>query len=732
MRNRRFRLIMAALMIGLLLSCAALAAADADPIRVSSLSEPQSVISEQEVNITIKIYNSSQTDMEEEIILYNPGGISVAKYAGLKAESSVTYTGTWSVTQEQIDAGKIKYYIKYTVTTENGKQETNHTIPVTIQAETAAPQLTATYSVSPAAAREGQTVTLSYTLANTGNIELRNISIANEGVTKEKVTRASLSVGEKVTVTDTFTMGSKELVSQPKITYQAAGSDKTLTISDLAKKTITVAEDGLDVTIKAENTKGVYPGEAVEFTLDMKNSGNTGYSGLTVTDDAGQTVATGVELAPGASYSGTFTRTFTADTAVSVTVSGTDGSGESVTVVSSEVPVTTQDASRALILEVSAQAGADVIYSEPAVVRFAVTVKNTGETDATNLTVKQGDTTVAKIASLPSGESRTLVFDLETSIAGQFRFDVAGKDADGLEKTYSSGVLKVSYVEPTPAPTATPAPTPVPPTPTPVPTATPVPTLAEIISSHVNPVVLYVTAGVLGALLALILIASAVQSGRRRKRLAGAIDTIELSPDTRNHRGVKRKKGKPEQKKETLAQQEPIVPTPELESEPENPDSTTPARDALRRAEREESRRRRAAQPQPVSTEETLRVAPVDQRPEFVAQGKVDDSQTLIFGKLTENVPAAPEAPKEDTPEAPKAEKPDDKADETIRLDRAAIDAELKRQTAQADAAHTGKTRSELTPMKKKKRGLFGRKHSDDDLFENEETFSDEDDDFIS
>ena len=732
MRNRRFRLIMAALMIGLLLSCAALAAADADPIRVSSLSEPQSVISEQEVNITIKIYNSSQTDMEEEIILYNPGGISVAKYAGLKAESSVTYTGTWSVTQEQIDAGKIKYYIKYTVTTENGKQETNHTIPVTIQAETAAPQLTATYSVSPAAAREGQTVTLSYTLANTGNIELRNISIANEGVTKEKVTRASLSVGEKVTVTDTFTMGSKELVSQPKITYQAAGSDKTLTISDLAKKTITVAEDGLDVTIKAENTNGVYPGEAVEFTLDMKNSGNTGYSGLTVTDDAGQTVATGVELAPGASYSGTFTRTFTADTAVSVTVSGTDGSGESVTVVSSEVPVTTQDASRALILEVSAQAGADVIYSEPAVVRFAVTVKNTGETDATNLTVKQGDTTVAKIASLPSGESRTLVFDLETSIAGQFRFDVAGKDADGLEKTYSSGVLKVSYVEPTPAPTATPAPTPVPPTPTPVPTATPVPTLAEIISSHVNPVVLYVTAGVLGALLALILIVSAVQSGRRRKRLAGAIDTIELSPDTRNHRGVKRKKGKPEHKKETPAQQEPIVPTPELESEPENPDSTTPARDALRRAEREESRRRRAAQPQPVSTEETLRVAPVDQRPEFVAQGKVDDSQTRIFGKLTEDVPAAPEAAKEDTPEAPKAEKPDDKADETIRLDRAAIDAELKRQTAQADAAHTGKTRSELTPMKKKKRGLFGRKHSDDDLFENEETFSDEDDDFIS
>ena len=722
MRNRRFRLILSALMIGLLLSLAAVAAADADPIRVSSLSEPQSVISEQEVSITIKIYNSSQTDMEEEIILFDPTGNSVAKYAGLKAESSVTFTGTWPVTQEQIDAGKIKYYIQYAVNTDNGPQKTNHTIPVTIQAETAAPQLTATYSVSPASAREGQTVTLSYTLSNTGNIELRNISIANEGITKDKVTRASLSVGEKVTVTDTFTMGSKELVNQPKIAYQAAGSDKTLTISDLARKTITVAEDGLDVTVKAENTKGVYPGESVEFTLEMKNSGNTTYTGLVATDDAGQTVASGVELAPGASFTGTFTRTFTGNASVSVSVTGSDGSGESVAVVSSEVPVTAQDASRALILDVSAQAGTEIIYSEPAVVRFAVTIRNTGETDATNLTVKQGATTVAKVASLPSGESRTLVFDLQTSIAGQFRFDVVGKDADGLERTYSSDILKVSYVAPTPAPTATPRPTAVPPTPSPVPTATPEPTLVEVITSYVSIEALYIIAGTLGAVLILILGAGLIQSGRRRKRLKGALDVIELTPDTRNHRGAKRKKGKAEKKKK--AEQEPIVPTPELESEPK------PEKPAEQPAH-EEGRRRRAAQTAPVSADETLRVMPVDQRPEFVAQGKVDDSQTRIFGKLTEDAPKAekPEEKPEKKPEPKSEPKPEDKpVDETIRLDRGAIDAELMRRVEGTG----GKKRSDMKPMKKKKKGLFGRKRDEDDFFEGEDNYSDStDDDFI-
>ncbi len=92
-------------------------------------------------------------------------------------------------------------------------------------------------------------------------------------------------------------------------------------------------------------------------------------------------------------------------------------------------------------------------------------VKNIGQTDAATLTVKEAGTTVATIPSLPSGESRTLVFDLETSIAGQIQFVVSGKDAAGNDKAYDSNVIVLAYVAPTPEPTATPAPTAVPPTP---------------------------------------------------------------------------------------------------------------------------------------------------------------------------------------------------------------------------------------------------------------------------
>ena len=750
---RGIRFIAAILMTVVMLAVGAIACADADPIRVSSLSEPQSVVSEQDVSITIKIYNSSQSDMTDEITLFNPQGVSVEKYAGLKGEQSVTYTGSWHVTKEQIEKGKINYYIQYTVDTGNGPTKTTRTVPVTIQTEAAAPQLTATYSVSPASAREGQVVTLSYTLSNTGNVELRNIVVKNDGVSKDEVTAPSLSVGEKVTLTDTFKMGKKEVVSKPSITYQADGSKKSLTISDLARKTITVAEDGLEVELKAANTSDVYPGEKIKLTLVMKNTGNTGYTGLNASLSDGTEIASGVELAPGASKNKEIEWTAHQGATLNANVTGKDASGQDVGVVSNEVTITTQEASRALVLDVKAQAATDTIHSEPAVVRFGIVVKNIGETDATTLTIEQAGTTVAKIPSLPSGESRTVVVDLETSIAGKFQFVVKGKDADGNERAYESNIMQVVYVAPTPTPTPKPTPTPVPPTPTPAPTPTPKPTLGEVISEHVDLRVLYGIAGGLAAVLLLVLGVTGVSGHKRKKRMAQAIDTIEVSSDVRNHRGVARRRRqgeKPEKEKKskkTKAENEVIVPTPELTEEelaaPEAPaadvqaESETPARDAMRR--------RRAAMDVPM--DETLRVVPVDQRPEFIAQGKVDDSQTRIFGGLALEISEAEtkaeeviEAVEEQT--AAPAEEPAEQQEapaaavegDTIRLDRTQID-EINQGAQRKDNFRKGKKRDEIKPMKKGF-SLFGKKNKknkkddEDDFIEDlEEDF--DDDDFI-
>lgn len=746
MEKRSIRLAATLLMVAAFLCGAVSALADADPIRVSSLSEPQSVLSEQDVSITIKIYNNSQTDMEETITLFNPAGYSVDKYEGLKGENSVTYTGTWRVTDEEIAKGKISYYIRYNVQTDNGPTETVRTIPVTIQAMTAAPELTATYSISPIAAREGQTVNVAYTLSNIGNIELRNIVVENEGISKERLTVPSLSVGEKVTLEDSFTMGSKELVSKPSVTYQASGSDKKLTISDMARKTITVAEDGLDVMLKAADVKNVYPGESVSMTLELKNSGNTAYTGISAELSDGTPIASGVELAPGATFKQEFTAQITQSGEYSVLVSGRDSSGEIVSVASGTLEITTQDPARALMLKVQAQAQTETIYSEPAVIRFGVKVENVGQTDATTLTIKQNGTTVGTIPSLPFGESRTVVFDVETSIAGKFRFVVSGRDDDGNERAYESNIIQVNYLEPTPVPTSAPTPTPVPPTPSPAPTATPKPSLGEIISQSVNPAVLYTIAGILAAALAAVLILSGMNKAKKERREKNAIDTIELTPDVRNHRGLRRRRQAQEKKTEDISNA-PVVPMPELTDESlADQDEVEADKPKLHaRREREESRRR-AAQEFPLTADETLRVAPVDERPEFIAQGRVDDSQTRIFGRIDEEetlAAAAYEGPNvkgdstettEETEKVGKAEKvleakAESAQEETIRLSRSAIEEETRRQTA---AKAKGSKRSEIKPLKKKKKGLFSFvKEEEDDFEEPDDDFGDGDDDFI-
>ena len=236
----------------------------------------------------------------------------------------------------------------------------------------------------------------------------------------------------------------------------------------------------------------------------------------------------------------------------------------------------------------------------------------------------------------------------------------------------------------------------------------------------------------LAAVIVLLVAMSSVSGAKRKKRMAQAIDTIELSPDVRDSFGKRRRRAqnagsaKPEKgakKPEENRTEAQIVPTPEFK--PDEQPSSTPARDALRRAEGEENRRRRAQQEVP--TDKTLRVAPVEERPEFTPQGKVDDSKTRIFGRLDVEGALKEEQAKA---EAPKAnEEKTEAAQETIRLSGEDVQ-KLKTQAREDHFGVKGKKREEIKPMKKKK-GLFGlgKKKDEDDDFLIDANDDDEDDD---
>lgn len=70
----------------------------------------------QEVAVSITVYNLSDEDRPGTLALYWPNGQMIEEFGTptLKAGERLEWTGTWYVTQNQINAGKVRFGVQYT------------------------------------------------------------------------------------------------------------------------------------------------------------------------------------------------------------------------------------------------------------------------------------------------------------------------------------------------------------------------------------------------------------------------------------------------------------------------------------------------------------------------------------------------------------------------------------------------------------------------------------------
>ena len=96
---------------------------DGSGIKVS-MSFSQSEFTEpEEITVSITVSNEGDTDMISPLVLCAPSGVEVDNFdtAALKSGESRSWSGEWTVTQEQLEAGKLGYRIKYSVYTTGGE-----------------------------------------------------------------------------------------------------------------------------------------------------------------------------------------------------------------------------------------------------------------------------------------------------------------------------------------------------------------------------------------------------------------------------------------------------------------------------------------------------------------------------------------------------------------------------------------------------------------------------------
>ena len=98
----------------------------------------------------------------------------------------------------------------------------------------------------------------------------------------------------------------------------------------------------------------------------------------------------------------------------------------------------------------------------PSVIRFTITVTNTGNYDAKSISVLSSGVTLASIAQLAPGESFTTMRDVQVNMVGKFRFDATLRNELDEATTFEGNIIQVQQAAPTSVPTQVPVTTPQP------------------------------------------------------------------------------------------------------------------------------------------------------------------------------------------------------------------------------------------------------------------------------
>ena len=528
--NRKRLLLALALGIALVLLCVSAALAD-DPMKVSMELSTNKFTAPKTIKVSITVTNVGDGDMPSPVTLYYPSGKKVEEFGSptLSVGASKNWSGDWTVTQAELEAGKITFKIKYSVyaddTDEDGEPRLvskTKNFSKKILYSGADPEITVNRTITPTTAQKGQEVSVTYDIANVGTVDVTGVAIKeNSSISTKSGTIDAIAAGETKSYTFTAVMGSKDLTSAATVSYKAGGKTFTTKVESAKVK---YGKVDLSASLTADK-KGGAPGDNVKLTLKLSNSGDVDFTDLSVTDPTLGTVFSGETVKAGESLTLEKDLTITETQSLQFIVAAADATGVGVETATGRVEITAMDPTQQIILNLEASADRSIVYKLPGTVRFSFVLRNDSTVEVKNITVRAIDTALYSVESIPAGGSVSFVRDTDVSMAGTYQFTASCRDQLGQNLTFTSNAVAIGYAEPTPVPTEAPLVTPPAPAMEPLPTDRPEPEWLEQ-AGGIADIAKWILAGVGGLLLILLLI-GAVRRGKSRSESQKAMDHLQ-------------------------------------------------------------------------------------------------------------------------------------------------------------------------------------------------------------
>ena len=226
-------------------------------------------------------------------------------------------------------------------TTAYGPEDEEHLEPIVTAHEISAsirierfiePVMTLSFAPDVSLAREGDPVTVTYTLVNDTKFDMTNITLQDAGIPQPIVALSKnvLTAGEKMQATATFAMGTDTLDLNPTVQYTVRGIESRTD----AAETVTVEYVGVDLQMEVEKYPATVDGTL--FRITLVNNGTHAMSDIRITDEIGSTVVDRIAIDGGAekTFSYTVPSAVSSDTVryISFEATGRDCLGGTVTV----------------------------------------------------------------------------------------------------------------------------------------------------------------------------------------------------------------------------------------------------------------------------------------------------------------------------------------------------------------------------------------------------------------
>lgn len=425
--------------------------AHAEEVRVTVTPEQTELSESGNVRFKFSISNFSDYELSDIVIVYNGNSYEDLKaYVIPPSQSIPDYFLDLPVYESQLGTP-----IKISVTcVRNGEpiiQETTVTI-----ARSADPIISITRTADKEMAREGDVIKLTYKLTNSTKFDMTEIMIIDENVSDSPIRQDKLNAGDSFSLDRQYTMGAESVVSAPVVTYTVNG--KTKSFSGIEPLTLTSLLVRLTMTVDA----GVPTAAGVNFTIEVKNTGNQDIKNITITDERNNPVNASpfsLKAKESTTFSYLVVPIMTEQLRnVKFTLKGTDSLEQPYTLDSPksyEVYPFVDDSQ----INVSVRAETVTPWtSDAGKVTARIIITNHSSVTLTNVSVSETSIGVLKVYdNLPAGET-ILEQEIVLGSPRNLQFALKGTDPTGAIRDLTSCMLPVAYGTETDPAEATPAP----------------------------------------------------------------------------------------------------------------------------------------------------------------------------------------------------------------------------------------------------------------------------------